>query len=210
MRRGAFEPAESAGVGLTLHGTCRKGTESAADSDGLSRNGALLTGAGLELGAGLVWSDPSHGLTSDLRLYSLAAHEDSGYEECGVGGSLRIEPPPSGRDLSLSMTPSWGTESRDGRLWSTRPSGLAGAGNEQPGARLDAELGYGLPLAGTWTGTPCVGFGSGDARDYRLGWRLTSGRWQPFSLELQATRLEHADRNEDPRHEIGVTAALEW
>ena len=171
--------------------------------------GDAETGTGVELGAGLSWSDPSHGLTSNLRLYGLAAHEAGGHDEWGVSGSLRIAPPPSGRGLSLSMTPSWGAEGQSGRLWDTRPSALAGDGGEPPTARLDTELGYGLSLSGGLTGTPYVGLGLGDARDYRLGWRLASGRWQSFSLGVEAARSEAAN-DDAPEHRIGLDARFRW
>ena len=167
------------------------------------------SGSGVELGAGLAWSDPSRGLTSDLRLYGLAAHEDAGYDEWGVSGSLRIAPALSGRGLSLSMTPSWGAEGESGRLWDTRPSALAGDGGEPPGARLDTELGYGLSLSGGLTGTPYVGLGLGEARDVRLGWRLTSGRMQSFSLGVEAVRRAAAN-DDTPEHRIGLEASLRW
>ena len=171
--------------------------------------GDAETGTGVEFGAGLAWSDPSRGLTSNLRLYGLAAHEAGGYDEWGVSGSLRIAPAASGRGLSLSMTPSWGAEGQSGRLWDTRPSALAGDGGEAPGARLDAELGYGLPLSGGLTGTPYVGLGLGEARDYRLGWRLASGRWQSFSLGVEAARREAAN-DDGPENRIGLDARFRW
>ena len=171
--------------------------------------GDAETGTGVEMGAGLAWSDPSRGLTSDLRFYGLAAHEEDSHDEWGVSGSLRIAPAPSGRGLSLSMTPSWGAQGESGRLWDTRPSALAGDGGEAPGARLDAELGYGLSLSGGLTGTPYVGLGFGEARDYRLGWRLASGRWQSFSLGVEAARSEGAN-DDGPEHRIGLDASFRW
>ena len=171
--------------------------------------GDAETGTGVEMGAGLAWSDPSRGLTSDLRLYGLAAHEDGGYDEWGVSGSLRIEPDATGRGMSVSMTPSWGAQAQGGRMWSTQPSALADEGSEQPGARLDTEFGYGLSLSGGLTGTPYVGLGLGEARDYRLGWRLASGRWQSFSLGVEAARREAAS-DDAPEHRIGLEAGLRW
>ena len=104
--------------------------------------GDAETGTGVEADMGLVWSDRSRGLTSDLRLYGLAAHESGGYGEWGASGSLRMAPDPSGRGLSLSMTPSWRAQGQTGRLWSEAPKALAGTGGgEVPGGRLDTEVG---------------------------------------------------------------------
>ena len=171
--------------------------------------GDAETGTGVELGAGLAWSDPSSGLTSDLRFYGLAAHDDGGYDEWGVSGSLRIVPDPSGRGVSLSMTPSWGAQGESGRLWNAQPSAMIGDSGEQPGAHFDTELGYGLSLSGGLTGTPYAGLGLGEARDYRLGWRLASERLQSFSLGLEAARREAAN-DDAAEHRIGLKAGLRW
>ncbi len=177
--------------------------------------GDAETGSGVEIGAGLAWSAPAAGLTSDLRLYGLAVHEASGYDEWGASGSLRMVPGPSGRGLSLSMTPSWGAQGQTGRLWDAAPGGLAGnGGSEQPGMRFDTELGYGLPLSDGLTGTPYAGFGFGEAgaRDYRLGWRFASDRLRSLTLGIETTRREAANDTGAGSAEHGVTlrAGLRW
>ena len=183
---------------------------------GLRRDGGdAETGTGVEIGAGLAWSDPSNGITSDLRFHGLAAHEDGRYEEWGVSGSLSIVPDPSGRGVSLSMTPSWGAQGQGGRVWDAQPSALVdeGAAGERPGGRLDTELGYGLFLSDHLTGTPYMGLGFGQDREYRLGWRFASGRWQSFSLGLEATRREAANDNgagTPVEHGVTLNGAIRW
>ncbi len=180
--------------------------------------GDAETGTGVEVGAGLSWSAPAAGLTSDLRLYGLASHEAGGYDEWGASGSLRLAPDSSGRGLSLSMTPSWGAREQAGRLWGAAPGALAGnGGGGQPGGRLDTELGYGLPLSHGMTGTPYAGFGFGEAgaRSYRLGWRLASDRLQSFSLDIETTRREAANAagpgfGAAAEHGIGLRLAARW
>ena len=55
---------------------------------------------------------------------------------------------------------------------SRRPTRRAGGGVAD-GTRLDAEVGYGLPVGRRFVGTPTVGVGtSAHGRDYRLGYRL--------------------------------------
>ena len=175
--------------------------------------GDAETGTGVEAGMGLAWSDPARGLTSDLRLYGLAAHEAGGYGEWGASGSLRLVPGASGRGLSLSMTPSWGAQGQTGRLWDTAPKSFAGTGDsEAPGGRLDTEVGYGLSAPGG-TGTPYAGLGLGDggARDWRLGWRFTSERLQSLSLGVEATRREPAnDNGSGAEHGVTVRGSLRW
>ena len=47
-------------------------------------------------------------------------------------------------------------------------------GGPAAGGRLEAELGYGMPVGGRLVGMPSFGIGaSGHGRDYRLGYGLT-------------------------------------
>ena len=75
--------------------------------------GDAETGAGLELGAGVGYADPSRGLDMALRVHGLAAHAEDGYGEWSVSGSLRLVPGGSGRGLSLSLIPTWGNAAND-------------------------------------------------------------------------------------------------
>ncbi len=75
-------------------------------------------------------------------------------------------------------------------------------------------LRYGLSVFGDrFTGTPNVAFGLSDnARDYRIGWRLTSAiEGDPgFEVNLDATRKEAANSNELPEHGLMLRAAIKW
>ena len=77
-------------------------------------------------------------------------------------------------------------------------------------------MGYGLPLFdGAFTGTPNLGFGLSDAgaRDWRLGWRLTSAvpNDPGFEVSLDATRREAAnDSGAAPEHGVMLRAAIRW
>ena len=81
---------------------------------------------------------------------------------------------------------------------------------------MQGEVGYGLPLLGDrFTGTPNLGFGLSDtARDYRIGWRLTSAvRGDPgFEVSLDATRREPANDNGAgvPEHGVMLRSAIRW
>ena len=178
--------------------------------------GDAETGAGVELGGHVSYALPGSGLNMDARVRTLVAREESGYEEWGASGSVRLDPGASGRRLSLSLAPTWGTPSSGAeRLWSTRDArGLAPDGTFEPESRLEAERGYGLPaFGGRFTGTPNLGFGLSDtARDYRLGWRLTpAAQGVPgLELNLDATRRENANRAGAAEHGVVLTGALRW
>ena len=155
------------------------------------------TGAGLEIGGGVVWSDPGAGLTMEARARALVAHR-GGAREHGVSAAVRLEPGARGRGLSLSLSPSWGkAESGMERLW--RTGAPAAEAKPRSAPRLEAELGYGVAaLGGSATLTPYGGFGIGEdgERRWRLGGRLELG--QTFGLRLEADRRDSpADRPDD-------------
>ncbi len=178
--------------------------------------GDAETGTGLEFGAGLGYADPSRGLDMALKVHGLAVHAEDGYDEWGVSGQLRLVPGGNaGRGLSASLTPSYGVDpSGSGRLWALpASSGLAAGGNAEPSSRLDGEVGYGMALMGDrFTGTPNVGFGFSDtAREYRMGWRLTSAvPGDPgFEVSLDATRREAVNDN-DVEHGVMLRSLIKW
>ena len=116
----------------------------------------------------------------------------------------------------MSLTPSWGVDPAGSeRLWALPASaGLAANGNAEPSSRFDAEVGYGMALLGDrFTGTPNVGFGLSDtAREYRMGWRLTSAvRGDPgFEVNLDATRREAANDNGEAEHGVMLRSLVRW
>ena len=173
------------------------------------------TGAGLELGAGFGFADPSRGLDMALRVYGLAAHAEDRHREWGVSGSLKLVPGAAGRGLSMSLTPSYGVDRGDAqRLW-TMPDAHALAANDQaatPSTRFDTELGYGLPVfGGGFTGTPNVGFGlSETARDWRLGWRLTPAASGDTGFEVSLDAMRREAANDDAEHGVMVRSRIRW
>ncbi|MDE2720439.1 cache domain-containing protein [Candidatus Palauibacter polyketidifaciens] len=126
---------------------------------GMRRDGGDVdTGFGMELGGGLAFLDLERGLTISVHGRKLVAHEQSQYEEWGLGGSITLNPQGAGRGLSLRASPSWGsTASGLAQLWAQGATGLTpnGYGYGLGSRRLDAEIGYGVDaLAGRGTFTP--------------------------------------------------------
>ena len=130
--------------------------------------GDAETGAGVELGGGLRYADPVRGLTVEARARALLAHEDGGYEEWGMGGSLQLDPGRLGRGLSLRLASGWGlTDSGTDTLWQQQTaSGLTQGAGQTPQGRIRAEWAYGLDVP--WTHGLLTPYGSVE---------MAAGRW---------------------------------
>ena len=128
---------------------------------GMRRDGGdVETGLGMEVQGGVTFLDVERGLTIAVHGRKLVTHEQSDYEEWGLGGSITLNPQGGGRGLSLGVSPSWGsTASGLARLWAQGATGMTrnGYGYGFGGRRLDAEVGYGVDaLAGRGVFTPYV------------------------------------------------------
>ncbi len=150
--------------------------------------GDAETGAGLDLGVGLVVSDASTGLAVDLRVRTLLVHEDAGFRERGVALSVSYDPTPSTPlGFNARVAPSWGGQAASGAeaLWGRDTMAGMAHGAVAQGSRMDAEVGYGMPVGSRFVGTPRVGFGASDyGRDYRLGYGLGVLHGERLDLEL--------------------------
>ena len=205
---------------------------------GLRQDGGdAETGTGIELGGGLAWADPAHGLTVEAKARTLIAHEDADYREWGASGSVRIEPGASGRGLSLTLAPAWGAaEGGAERLWSLRDArGLAPDAEAPAGSRLEAELGYGFAVFGDrGVATPYAGLSRSETGEtLRLGHslRLGASQWkvegafgeterawgvgydyrlgQALDLSVEATRREAAN-DDAPEHGVMLRLGARW
>ena len=175
--------------------------------------GAAETGAGLVLSGRVSYALPAWGLTLSAGGEGLLVHEDDGFREWGAGGSLHFDPGAPGRGLALSVAPSWGAAaSGAGRLWGLPDAAslAPAAAQPSPGARLAAELGYGLDApGGSGALTPYAGLGLTEAGDRT--WRA-GARWSlapTLAMSLDATRLERAGGNA-PDHGLAFRATFRW
>ena len=174
--------------------------------------GDAETGTGVEVGGSIRYTDTRSGLTVEANARKLIAHEDSGYEEWGAGGSVRLDPGASGRGLSLSLAPVWGTPSSGvERLWSARDAaGLVRDDDFEAERRLEGEVGYGFSAPrGLGVVTPYAGLSlaDGGGRAWRMG-----ARWQvmpDLTLGLEGTRREAAN-DEAPQHGLMLRGAIRW
>ena len=164
---------------------------------GLRRDGGdAETGAGVDIGGGLIVSDAATGLSADFRVRMLLAHQDEEFRERGMSVSFGYNPTPSTPlGFLAKLTPSWGGQATSGAqaLWGRETMAGMADGGPATGGRLEAELGYGMPVGGRLVGMPSFGIGaSGHGRDYRLGYGLTvaQGGAMHFELGIDANRRE--------------------
>ena len=171
--------------------------------------GAAETGAGLVLSGRVSYALPAWGLTLSAGGEGLLVHEEEGFREWGAGGSLHFDPGAPGRGLALSVAPSWGVAgSGAGRLWALPDAAslAPAAAQPAPGARLAAELSYGLDAPGALTPYAGVALAADGARTWRLGTRLRldSG----LAVSLKGTRAEPVSAT--ARHTLALAATLSW
>ena len=151
-------------------------------------------------------------MTVEANARKLIAHEDSGYEEWGAGGSVRLGPNASGRGLSLALAPVWGTPSSGvDRLWSARDAaGLVRDDDFEAERRLEGEVGYGFGAFGQrGLVTPYAGLGLAEAGDRT--WRA-GARWSlapHLAMSLDGTRSEAAN-DDAPEHGAQFRLILRW
>ena len=160
-------------------------------------------GNGLEVGGSLRYA--AKRLTMEVRARSLLLHEESGYEEWGVSGSVRYAPGADQRGLSMRLGSGWGAESGGAeRLWTQ--GGFAG-GNFDPQVRLGAEVGFGLD-APRGLLTPYTGVAlTGNEETWRAGarWKIGPG----FEVNLETTLRESA-ADEKPESGIILVGSKRW
>ena len=160
--------------------------------------GDAETGAGMDVGGGLVMSDASTGLAVDLRVRMLVMHQAEGFRERGMALSLSYNPTPSTPlGFTARVAPSWGGEATSGAeaMWGRETMAGMANGGLASGNRLDGEVGYGLPVGSRFVGTPRGGVSTSEyGRDYRVGYGLGVLNRERLNLDLGVD----AHRRESP------------
>ena len=150
--------------------------------------GDAETGAGMDVGAGLIVSDTGTGLAVDVRVRTLLVHQDEDFSERGVSLSLSYNPTPSTPlGFVARVAPSWGGQATSGAqaLWGRETMGGMAHGGVAQGNRLDGQVGYGLPVGRRFVGTPRIGFSTSEyGQDYRVGYGLGVLDRESMNFEL--------------------------
>ena len=150
----------------------------------------------MDVAASLIASDPLTGLSVDVRVRTLLVHQDEGFRERGVSVSFSYDPTPqTPLGFTARVAPSWGGQAMSGAdaLWGRDTMEGLGAAGPGSGDRIDAELGYALPVGSRLVGTPRFGVTTSEyGRDYRLGYSLAvvQGGAMSFQFGLDAQRRE--------------------
>ena len=184
---------------------------------GLRRDGGdAETGAGADVAASLIASDPLTGLSVDVRVRTLLVHQDEGFRERGVSVSFSYDPTPqTPLGFTARVAPSWGGQAMSGAdaLWGRDTMEGLGAAGPGSGDRIDAELGYALPVGSRLVGTPRFGVTTSEyGRNYRLGYSLAvvQGGAMSFQFGLDAQRRESLLGQGNPDHSLVGRLTVGW
>ena len=144
-------------------------------------------GHGLEVGGGVQYQGDGFTLSGQIR--GLVAHEVSSYRSWGASGEVNIHRGRDGRGLAFKVAPSWGvSQSQTDRLWTSDKIERAVGGADNPEARVEAELGYGISFGQAWgLVTPYTGvsWAQDDDQTTRIGAKWTPGRETTLGIEAR-------------------------
>ena len=114
-----------------------------------------------------------------LERWALVPRQVAGFAESGMSVSVSFNPTPdTPLDLTARVSRTWGGDAMSSAeaLWCQETVGGMSVMNDAlladaSGARLDTEVGYGLPVGNRFVGTPRVGVRTSEHDgDYRLGY----------------------------------------
>ena len=184
---------------------------------GLRRDGGdAEIGTGMDIGGGLVASDALTGLLVDVRVRMLVMHQAEDFRERGMAVSFSYNPTPSTPlGLMARVAPSWGGQATSGAeaLWGRETMAGMMPGSFAPGSRLDAEVGYGLPVGRRFVGTPRFAVATTQVdRDLRVGYDLglLERGSLAFALGVNAYRRESPLQGGAKSNGVLARATLGW
>ena len=178
--------------------------------------GDAETGFGMDLGAGILWRSPEHGISGELKGHTLLAHAEEEFQEQGLSLSFSWEPTPSNRGPSLSVGHTIGAAPSEGMDALLHPTTMGGLDAEPTtGQWFEAELAYGFPAHNDrLTVTPAVEMGfSATSRNYSLLWSVAphahhhQTQGEPWELSLAGERQEQLSSTTPADHSLKLTVS---
>ena len=174
--------------------------------------GDAETGFGLDLGAGILWSDPERGISGSLQGRTLLAHAEEDFQEQGLALSFSWQPNPDNRGPSLSIGHTIGATAEGGIDALLKPTTIEGL-NTTPssGQRFAAEFAYGFHAYNNITLTPALALAlSPTTSNYTLLWSLAPYAEQlhhdePWQLSLAGEWHQHNTTNPAVDHSLKLT-----
>ena len=161
-------------------------------------NGDAETGFGMDLGAGLSWSAPEHGVTATVKGRTLLSHGAEDFQDQGLALSFSWQPTPSNRGASLSLSHAVGLPAEGGMAALLNPTAIEVLDEpHSSGERFEARLAYGFPFYNDrLTLSPAVATAlSPSSRSYSLLWSLAPYdehlHAEPWELSLEGERQEN-------------------
>ena len=161
-------------------------------------SGDAETGFGMDLGAGLSWSDPERGVTATVKGRTLLSHGAEDFQDQGLALSFSWQPTPSNRGASLSLSHAVGLPAEGGMAALLNPTAIELPDDaNSDGEMFEARLAYGFPFYNDrLTLTPSVATAlSNNSRTYSLLWSVAPYAQQaqddPWQLSLEGERQEN-------------------
>ena len=186
----------------------------AAGTDYTAANGTLTFRAGeSSKTVEVAVLDDSHDEGEETMTLRLLHPSEGRLADTEATGTIEnTDPLPLG--LTARLAPSWGGQAMSGAdaLWGRDTMEGLGAGGPGSGDRIDAELGYALPVGSRLVGTPRFGVTTSEyGRDYRLGYSLAvvQGSGMSFQFGLDAQRRESL-LQEKPDHSLVGRLTVGW
>ena len=175
--------------------------------------GDAETGFGLDLGTGILWTDPERGISGSFQGRTLLAHAEEHFQEHGLALSFSWQPNPDNRGPSLSIGHTIGATAEGGMDALLNPTTMEGLDTTPSGGqRFAAELAYGFPAYNDHiTLTPALALAlSPTSRNYSLLWSVAPYAEQlhqdePWQLSLAGEWHHHSTTTPAVDHSLKLT-----
>ena len=182
--------------------------------------GDAETGFGVDVGAGIAWTDPKRGLSADLRGRALISHESKDFRNAGISAMFAWDRTSAkGRGPQLTISQTMGSSSEGGMDALLERQTLNGLVAEDSGEgledqRVETVFSYGFATFDDgYTLTPTVGYAESTAqKDYRVGWNLTRAVTDSWTFELgyEAVWQNNDIDGGEPESTVGLQFGMQW